>query len=143
MLLDTVTKSVERVPRTPAEIEEIRGGRSEIMNTINEPIWQWRVSDRTISIAYDAAIYFGNDLISKESRMIWQLDERKVMSNHQPIVRAPNPSREPPYLESAPLDLFRLYVFRVANNDPHVYTMVETRQFWLEAIGDYKRNNPE
>lgn len=143
VLIEVLHESVEKVPRTEAELEEIRGGRSEIMNVLNESIWKWSVTSGTISLAFDTAIYFGNDLINKENRMVWQLDERKVMTNHQPIVRAPNPSRELPYLDCPPVNLFRLEVFRIANNDPHVYSMVQTRRHWLENIAAYKRNNPE
>ncbi|MBX3110356.1 MAG: hypothetical protein KF743_14340 [Fimbriimonadaceae bacterium] len=138
VLVEVLHESVEKIPRSNAEVEKVRDGRSDILNIIDEPIWRWKVTDRTISLAFDAALYFGNDLIDKEDRMIWRLEERLNANRFQPIVRAPSKINKPPYLCVAPFDLFRSHVFRIANGDPHVYSLEQIRHHWMQNISRYK-----
>jgi hypothetical protein len=144
VLGEVFDQSIDTIPRAPAEVERERRERPEIFNVLEEPVRNYEFTDRTYSLIYDCAIYFALDLMSKEPRLKWQLDESKTgLTRNQPVLKAPRIGRGPDRLECQPFELFKDGALSVADKDENARSWVDIYRYWMrEAIPWYQSAMP-
>ncbi len=145
-MVDVFTECVATRPRTPEEVERHLESQPEILKTLGVDVRNWEGTDRTYSIAFDAAIYWALDLQNREPRFQWQLCGGKTMYlRNQPVLRAAceSPSPRVPSLLVGPLDEFGTAVLRVADRDPHRYTWIDIYREWVRLIREFQEDCPD
>ena len=143
-LTEVFDESIETLPRDPSEMERDRGERDEIFDVLNAPVRSFEFTDRSWSITFDCAVYFALDLMSKEPRLQWQLDEAKtVLTRNQPVLVAPRISGKPDRLECQPFDLFKDGALWIGEHGKPLRPWVSIYRYWMnELVPWYQRENP-
>jgi hypothetical protein len=139
---DFFEESIESVPRTVAEmkadLEHQRHVQPEILALLGEAVRDWELSDRTLSLAYDSGIYLGQDLMSKEPRMNWQVGIIRDSNMHHPVLAAPRGGRRVPFIFGCPVNIFLTTASGVLAGDPPRGTMSTVYQAWTNKLQLYR-----
>jgi hypothetical protein len=144
---DVFVELVETRPRTQAEIkadlDRQRQDQPDILALLGDSMREWEPTDRSYSIAYDAGLYFAQDLMSKEPRLKWQVETRQNSNFNHPVLKAPRGGRRVPQVFRSPVGIFMTALYNVGSGEPHhtVSWAVIYRE-WMKYLAEYLSDNP-
>jgi hypothetical protein len=144
---DAFTELVETRPRSQAEIQadlqRQRLEQPEILAILGDSMREWEPTDRTYSIAFDAGLYFAQDLMTKEPRLTWQVETRKSANWNHPVLKAPRGGRRVPAVFGSPIDVFMTALFNVGSRKAnHLVSWSVVYREWMSYLARYLSENP-
>lgn len=144
-LCEVFQESIETVPRTPtemaAEVESQRRVQPEIFQLLGGKVRNWELSDRTLSLAYDAGICFGQDLLSKESRLRWRVETRRNADFHHPVLAVPRTGQRAPLILGSSINIFLTTAYGIASMNPRRATMSTVYLEWMKYLRTCREEN--